>query len=161
SRAFGLFTHRDQRLGLRIGQRLQQHSVDHREHHRRRADSQGESQKRDKQETRPSSQSPHRVANILKKIVQPSSASRVSAKFLHLFRTAQLEPRPASSFVGRKTLRDQIGLVLLQMKLKLSLKLFLHCSPAPQALPPVHFAPPSAVPSISRTASASLRQPAV
>jgi hypothetical protein len=93
------------------------------------------------------------VADILKQVFQPARAAGVAALLLDLLRTAKRKAGLPACFVWSVALRHQLLRVLLDVEAEFLLELCFHVASPPQASPPCHGVPPSAMPRMRPMAS--------
>src|ERR1700676_842770 len=155
---FGVSMHRNKPVWLWIWQRPQQNSIDHSEHYggSSHAERQRQNSHRGKGGTLP--QHPHRVPEVLPKILYPARPPRIPALLLHLLRPAERHPRTAPCFRWIHSAGDQFIGMLLQVKTHLFFEHLFHLVAPQQTLRPVHSAPPSDNFRISATASVNRSQ---
>src|SRR5262245_33626748 len=136
-----------------VRKRPQQYRVDNAEDRAVSADTQRQRDDGDQSEAGVSPQHPRPITQVLPQVLQPPRPARVAAPLLHLLRTAESEPGPPSRFLRIKSLRDEIGRMLVQMKAQFFFELLFHLLSEPQSTPPSHLAPPSDILRIRLTAS--------
>src|SRR5215470_4274952 len=112
----------------------------------------------DRRESRLQPKRPQCVSNVLYQVLDPARAARIATLFFYLLGTANRQSRPSSRLARLDSLRNQLGLMPLQMKSQLCFELPFHPVSAPQPLPPVHSAPPSEIPRMSPMAWVSRSQ---
>ena len=103
-------------IGIREFERLEEDAVDDGEHHGGGAYAEREDKKRDDGEAGLLAEGAKRVARVLRKVFEPAGAAGVAAFFFDLLGAAECEAGAAMGFFGSGAVRDQIGLVLLDVK---------------------------------------------
>src|SRR5580704_6102849 len=155
---FCVSVHRHQPVRLGIWQGPQQNSIDYGEHYGGSAHAERQSQNGYRCKAGALPQHPHRVPQVLPKILHPARPPRIPALLFDLLRSAERHPRTPPRLGRTNPASDQFVRMLLQMKAHLLLQLLFHLVAPQKPLPPVHSARPSDNFRMSATASVSRAQ---